>query len=116
MNASYIKEYDNYSLAKMCMPFLETPCSIEKLALIIDAVKDKMVLLSDINNLSEPIFFKERLSQDSISLLSTENSITVLTELKDCIENADDLSSQAMQAIIKSIQTKCKIKEKLYLR
>ncbi|NMC55849.1 MAG: glutamate--tRNA ligase [Eubacteriaceae bacterium] len=116
MNASYIKEYDNYSLAKICMPFLKTPCSIEKLSLIIDAVKDKMVLLSDINNLSEPIFFKEKLSDESISLLLSEKSVIVLNQLKESIENADDLNSQAFQTIIRSIQTKCGIKGKdLYM-
>lgn len=116
MNASYIKEYDNYSLAKICMPFLKTPCSYEKLALIIDAVKDKMVLLSDINNLSEPIFYKEKLSDESISLLSAEKSMTVLNQLKESIINADDLSSQAIQAIIKDIQVNCGVKGKdLYM-
>ncbi len=116
MNASYIKEYDNHSLAQMCMPFLKTPCTIEKLVLIIDAVKDKMVLLSDINNLAEPVFFKEKLSDDSISLLSAEKSMIVLNQLKESIANAEDLSSQGLQAIIKSIQTKCGIKGKdLYM-
>lgn len=116
MNASYIKEYDNHSLAQMCMPFLKTPCTIEKLVLIIDAVKDKMVLLSDINNLAEPVFFKEKLSDDSISLLSTANSMIVIEQLKECITNTDDLSSQGLQAIIKNIQTKCGIKGKdLYM-
>jgi len=116
MNAIYIKKYDNYTLAELCMPYMNNECSIDKLALIIDAVKEKMVLLSDISVLSEPVFKKYEISEDVAAMLKNDSSITVLKELKQNIENAKELTGEEYYSIIKCIQKKTGIKGKdLYM-
>jgi nondiscriminating glutamyl-tRNA synthetase len=116
MNAQYIKEYDNASLAKLCEPFLTEPCDIDKLTLIIEAVRDKMVLLGDINVLSEEIVHKGEIDEDSRSILNTQSSGIVLKALKESIENAKSLDSEIINKMIKAIQNEYKIKGKdLYM-
>lgn len=116
MNAQYIKEYDSASLAKLCEPFLTEPCDIDKLILIIDAVRDKMVLLGDINMLSKEIVHKGEIDEDSRSILNTQSSGIVLKALKESIENAESLDSEIINKMIKTIQTEYKIKGKdLYM-
>jgi nondiscriminating glutamyl-tRNA synthetase len=116
MNAQYIKEYDSDFLAMLCQPFLTKPCSIDKLILIVEAVRDKIVLLSDINILSEVIFDKGNIDKEARSILNEPSSIIVLKALKESIENTANLNSEEINQIIKSIQNEYKIKGKnLYM-
>jgi nondiscriminating glutamyl-tRNA synthetase len=116
MNTQYIKNYDSSALARLCQPFLTKECGMDKLILIVEAIRDKMVLLSDINALSEVIFHKDFIDEEARAILNMPNSSTVLKALKEGIENTAELNSEEINKIIKSIQNEYKIKGKdLYM-
>lgn len=116
MNGQYIKKLSNEELAKRCKPYLKEEVDLQKLALIADAVKDKMVTLNDINVLMEPFLRKGAVGEEQQAILAEPDSRVVLQVLQEKLEGTESLTAALAQELIRAVQKETGIKGKgLYM-
>lgn len=91
LNAHYIREKRNEELADLTRKFLKREISNELLLKLIAMIKDRMIRLTDINELTDFIF--ELPDYDSKILIwkktDKKNCVIILNELKKFFENFD---------------------------
>lgn len=116
MNGQYIKKLSNEELAKRCKPYLKEEVDLQKLALIADAVKEKMVTLNDINVLMEPFLRKGVVGEEQQAILAEPDSRVVLQVLQEKLEGTESLTAALAQELIRAVQKETGIKGKgLYM-
>ncbi|MCD4784832.1 MAG: glutamate--tRNA ligase [Candidatus Eremiobacteraeota bacterium] len=126
MNSQYIKEMDNEKLLDMLIPFMKdagfvdddkTPENRDKLLLIVDALKSRLVLLSDIKE-EASIFFDDNLELDEGAKESLEWDTTpaVFKAFLEVLDEYDAITSENSREFVKKIQKKSMTKgKKLYM-
>jgi nondiscriminating glutamyl-tRNA synthetase len=118
VNQQYLKKQSTEELAAMLKPYLsasEYAADIEKLneikyALLVEAVRDHLVCLSDVTRYMD-VFFREAVYEDeALSALEEEGVITVLQEFRDELP----LVSEPLEVkdFIKAMVKKLKLKPK----
>ncbi len=116
MNGQYIKMLSSAALAEACRPYLKQEIDTEQLVLILDAVKDKMVRLDDINSLAEPFLQKGVIGEEQRAVLGEAGSVAVLSALRAKLETTPVLAAERAQEMIKEVQKETGVKGKgLYM-
>ncbi|MGA1845701.1 glutamate--tRNA ligase [Deferribacter abyssi] len=114
MNGIYIRNKSKEELTKLCVPYLISEGLVtdryvnenfDKLADMIESIRDNLELLSDVAQYIE-VYFKLNtiLDEKAKELLVKDTSIPVLRTFLSEIEKVDELNEKIYKTIVKSVQ------------
>jgi glutamyl-tRNA synthetase len=125
LSGQYIREADSERLLNLAIPYLQeagfvstekSKIDLNKLKLIVDAVRGNISCMSQIVREAE-IFFKDvAISENHVEFLSSETSQSILSAFYMELQKLNTLSPEIFRDILKTVQKETKVNGKgLYL-